>query len=146
MTVVAAVTVVALLVILVALGAAVKALTDIGIDADGFGPWRRPPPTRPPTRLPADFVALWSLLGERSLRTYAGSWEAAVRRVDRLEVHLRHRRGPAAGCTPKPSPAPADYSPGWLDSRVDRLEQLAGAHPVGRPDPAAPPFRLDEPA
>jgi hypothetical protein len=124
-------------------------LLDIGFDSHAAGPLRRPEPARRPTRLPADFVGLWSLFGQRSMRYYAGSWEAAVSRLDRLEASLREAQPTtpvassqsAAGqamerhATPvAPQPAQpvrsrrraADPAEEWLHRRLDHLEALAG--------------------
>lgn len=101
-------------------------LTNIGGDSHAFGPWDRPEPVAAPGRLPADFIALWSLFGERSMREYAGSWEAAVMRLDRLEAHLEEFSHEPRRSNHSPGPAPEQYSPAWLTSRIDELVALSG--------------------
>lgn len=111
-------------------------LADIGSDTHAFGPWNRPEAPKRHTRLPADFIALWSLFGEKSIQTYAGSWEAAVRRLSRLEVFLDDRRhidaidrlhpeSSTVADTLDPT-APDTYSPEWVVDRIVHLEMLAG--------------------
>lgn len=125
-------------------------LLDVGSDSHAAGPWRRPEPTRRPTRLPADFVGLWSLFGQRSMRDYAGSWEAAVSRLDRLEASLLEAQAgngdrSTRHTVPPPHPArssrrAADPAEEWLHRRLDRLEALAGlTGPADDRDPASKP-------
>jgi hypothetical protein len=137
MTPLAAVTIGAAGLGLVAFIRTVYVLLEIGSDSFAAGPWRRPEPTRRPTRLPADFIGLWSLFGQRSMRDYAGSWEAAVSRLDRLEASLledqpeRANQAPSASPVPPPSAGRSrrrveDPAEEWLHRRLDRLESLAG--------------------
>lgn len=129
MTVVAAITIAALVVVVAALARAGYVLLHIGSDVHAAGPWNRPHPDPPRTRLPADLGGLWSLFGERSLHRYPGSWEAAVRRLDTIEEGLTGR--PA-----DPSDAPLGPSADWLHRRVAELEALIDTNP------APPPVRL----
>ena len=114
------------LVCLAGLVRAAMVLANIGSDSHAFGPWDRPEPTRPNSRLPADFIALWSLFGERSMQDYAGSWEAAVMRLDRLEAHLNEFSQDQRRVDLAAGPAPEHYSPTWLAHRIDELVALAG--------------------
>ncbi|MDH4363729.1 MAG: hypothetical protein OEY41_02045 [Acidimicrobiia bacterium] len=121
----------------VALGAmiwVVYVLFDIGSDGLGAGPWSRPDLNQVHSRLPADFIGLWSLFGSRSINALAGSRESAVRRLDRLEAHLRGLPYDA-DAAPGTTPVPADFSDGWLEARLDLLERLAGLQPAGAPSP-----------
>ena len=107
----------------------------IGTDVHATGPWKRPVRPRPHTRLPSDFRGLWSLLGPRSLENYPGSWEAAVRRLDRVEESLTGSVAPKVDIPPEPSQ-------GWLSERVAGLETLLEpnrrANPPTMPTPAKP--------
>lgn len=120
----------------VALGAViwvVYVLFDIGSDGLGAGPWSRPDVNQVHSRLPADFIGLWSLFGSRSINALAGSRESAVRRLDRLETHLRGLPydADAQGATP----VSAEFGDGWLDARLDQLERLAGLQPAAASSP-----------
>ncbi|MEZ5408868.1 MAG: hypothetical protein R2761_12635 [Acidimicrobiales bacterium] len=121
----------------VALGAViwvVYVLFDIGSDGLGAGPWSRPDVNQVHSRLPADFIGLWSLFGSRSINALAGSRESAVRRLDRLEAHLRGLPYDADGA-PGSTPVPANFDEGWLEARLDELERLAGLQPTAAPTP-----------
>lgn len=123
MTAPAAVTIVALVVAAALLIRTALVWIDIGADLGGVGPWRRPRPERGRTRLPADFIGLWSLFGSRSIETYDGSWEAAVRRLDRLEESLTGR--------PRSTDGTVERSSAWLARRVGELEAVVGISPPG---------------
>lgn len=109
-------------------------LFDIGSDGLGAGPWTRPGNNAVHSRLPADFIGLWSLFGSRSINALAGSRESAVRRLDRLEAQLRglpHDAEAAPGSTA----VPASFDDGWLERRLNELERLAGLQPAPTPSP-----------
>lgn len=112
----------------------VYVLFDIGSDGLGAGPWSRPDVNQVHSRLPADFIGLWSLFGSRSINALAGSRESAVRRLDRLEAHLRGLPYDA-DAAPGATPVPADFGDGWLEARLDQLERLAGLQPAAAPNP-----------
>lgn len=104
-------------------------LFEIGSDGLGAGPWRRPERGQAHTRLPADFVGLWSLFGSRSINGLAGSRESALRRLARLEAVLRGQA--PADAEPSPETINAlvqgtSFDEGWLEARVEQLEILAG--------------------
>lgn len=113
-------------------------LANIGSDSHAFGPWDRPEPKQPSSRLPADFIALWSLFGERSMQDYAGSWEAAVMRLDRLEAHLQEFSQDQRQSDLTAGPAPERYSATWLARRVDELVALAGMDESTWPEATMP--------
>ena len=98
----------------------------IGTDVHATGPWKRPMRQRSHTRLPSDFRGLWSLLGPRSLDNYPGSWEAAVRRLDRVEESLTGSVAPKID-------VPVEPSQGWLIERVADLEALLEPSRQGTP-------------
>jgi hypothetical protein len=108
-------------------------LFDIGSDGLGAGPWHRPQPSQPHSRLPSDFVGLWSLFGSKSIDVLAGSRESAVRRLARLEANIRGLHPDADGLTGSSRVPTASIDQVWLVRRLDELEILAGMHstPVG---------------
>lgn len=137
MTLVAIATAVAAVLGVLSMLWALWVLFDIGSDGLGAGPWTRPEPRQPHSRLPADFVGLWSLFGSRSIQVLTGSRESALRRLARLEATIRgldpDSIDPDGGAAAFMSDT---FEDGWLDRRLDRLETLAGITPLATDQPA----------
>lgn len=130
MSPVAIATIVACVFALIALVRAMLVFLKIGSDVHGVGPWNRPRRTPPRTRLPADLRSLWALFGLRSLARYPGSWEAASKRLERIEETIVGRPIPETRIPEQPSGA-------WLNDRVGRLETMLDieGHVVSSSDP-----------
>ncbi len=148
MSLVGMVTVAAAIVALAVIIWTLYVLFDVGFDGQGVGPWQRPQPRQAHSRLPADFIGLWSLFGSKSIDVLAGSREAAVRRLARLEANLQgqpfdaEQPVPSAGAGARPD----SFDEGWLERRLDQLEALAGlTRPTTGSDPSQPSSQATSP-
>lgn len=149
MTVIALATAIAAVAAVATVVWTLSVLFDIGSDGLGAGPWQRPEARPTHSRLPADFIGLWSLFGSRSIDALAGSRESAVRRLARLEANLRGQRMEADGGGPMPSGPTGggeSFEPGWLERRLDDLEILAGLPPGGADGRAGQAVRSPSPS